>query len=311
MTLTNNKDLRGVIPAVVTPLSVDGSLHLENLALHVQTLKAEGCHGVLFMGTTGEGPSFDLSERMAVFEAGIQTAGDMLVLAGTGCASLSDTITLTRGAFELGAQGVVVIPPFYFKNVSTDGLLEFYRRVLEEAVPDGGKLLLYHFPNMSQVPITFELLEQLLTLDSSRVAGIKDSSGDADHLFELCTRFPTLKIFAGSDRLLHEGLKRGVAGCITAAANILAPLNAAVFDAFEAGDDPVELQAALTAGRSVIERFTPFPSSVKYLLTRRYHTPGWEVRPPLVSFPEESGQRMIEELRQSGISDRLEWMDQL
>jgi len=119
MTFTTKKEIKGVIPAVVTPLNGDGALNLKNLELHIQTLRAEGCHGVLLMGTTGEGPSFALGERMAVFEAGIQAAGNMPVLAGTGCASLSDTATLTRGAFELGVQGVVVIPPFYFKNVST------------------------------------------------------------------------------------------------------------------------------------------------------------------------------------------------
>lgn len=278
------EDLSGVVPAIATPLR-DGELHLPSLELHLRQLSQGGSHGVLVLGTTGEGPSLSVAERRALIEAARASAGDMFLLAGTGCASLADTITLTRSAFEFGADAVVVVPPFYFKGISDEGLLAYYRRLLDEALPDDGFLILYHIPKVTGVPISFELLERLLAVDDERVAGIKDSSGDLAHWQALCRRFPELRMFVGDDKLLHDGLQAGAAGCITAGGNILAMLGAAVYQTFKAGEDAAPAQATLTAARHVLDAYAPFPPSIKALLSVRY-AGGWEVRPPLLPLPD-------------------------
>lgn len=283
--MVSKQNLGGVVPAVATPLK-DGELHLAKLELHLRQLAADGSSGVLLLGTTGEGPSLSLAEREAIIEAGREYAGDMTLMAGTGCASLAETSTLTRRAFELGAEAVVVVPPFYFKSVSEEGLLAYYQRLLDEAIPDDGLLVLYHIPQVTGVPISFDLLENLLAIDSERVAGIKDSSGNIDHSRELCRKFPDLRVFVGDDKLLHGGLKAGTVGCITAGGNVLAALAAAVYRAYHDGQDAAAYQDQLTAARSVLDGFRPFPASVKSLLAARYGTDGWEVRPPLVALPE-------------------------
>lgn len=306
--MVSKQDLGGVVPAVATPLK-DGELHLANLKLHLRQLAEDGSCGVLLMGTTGEGPSLSLAEREAIVEAGREYAGDMMLMAGTGCASLAETITLTRRAFESGAEAVVVVPPFYFKSVSEEGLLTYYRALLDEAIPGGGLLVLYHIPQVSGVPISFDLLEKLLAVDSERVAGIKDSSGDIEHSRALCRKFPDLRVFVGDDKLLHEGLKAGAVGSITAGGNVLAALAAAVYKVYQDGQDATPYQDQLTAARSVLDGFTPFPASVKSLLAARYGSDGWDVRPPLTPLPEAERAALLSSLAELGLpQEHFAWL---
>lgn len=308
--MTSKQKLGGVVPAVATPLR-DGKLDLVNLERHLKQLGEDGSNGVLLLGTTGEGPSLSLPERQALIEAAREFTGDMLLLAGTGCASLSDTITLTRSSFEAGADAVVVVPPFYFKGVSEEGLLTYYRRLLDEAIPEHGLLILYHIPQVTGVPFSFDLLERLLAVDGARVAGIKDSTGDLDHGRELCRRFPELRVFVGDDKLLHEGLRAGAAGCITAGGNLLAMLGAAVYGKCQAGKDAARDQAQLTAARRVLDKYTPFPASVKGLLALRYAATGWDVRPPLVPLSDSELSALVEELSRVELPrEHFAWLHQ-
>jgi 4-hydroxy-tetrahydrodipicolinate synthase len=183
---------------------------------------ADGCNGVLVAGTTGEGASLSIAERCELVAAARDVSDSLVVMAGTGCASLPDTIQVTRQSYELGADAVLIVPPFFFRDVTTQGLKEYYRIVFEEAVPDSGGAFLYHIPQVSGIPIAHELLDYLIERFGDRVAGIKDSQGDRAGLVNFCQRFPNLRIFAGLDDLLLDGLKAGGAGYITAEANLLA-----------------------------------------------------------------------------------------
>jgi 4-hydroxy-tetrahydrodipicolinate synthase len=295
--MTTKADLAGVVPALVTPCYGDRRLAPDNLARHMRWAEGAGCDGVLLLGTTGEGPSLSVDERIAVLDAARDHAGDMLIMAGTGCASLRDTITLTRRAFELGADAAVVVPPFYYKQVTDDALVDTYRRLLDEAVPDDGLLVLYHIPQISGVGFSFEVIERLLGIDEARVAGIKDSSGDLAHGQALCRAFPNLRVFMGDDKLLHAGLQAGAVGCITAGANLFAPLSAAVYRAHRSGGgDAAHVQSRLTAARAALDAYKPFPASVKHLLALRYRTPGWDVLPPLAPLSEADGRALVASL---------------
>lgn len=309
--MTNKQELGGVIPAVVTPLR-DGRLDLVNLERHLQQLRNDGSNGVLMLGTTGEGPSLSLAERQALIEATREFTDDMLLLAGTGCASLIDTIALTHSAFEAGADAVVVVPPFYFKGVSDEGLLTYYRRLLDDAIPEHGLLILYHIPQVTGVPISFGLLDRLLTLDSGRVAGIKDSSGDLEHGREICRRFPELRMFVGDDKLLYVGLRAAAVGCITAGGNLLAMLSATVYQKFKVDKDAAPDQAQLTEARRVLDKYTPFPASIKGLLALRYASTGWDVRPPLAPLPDSELFGLVEELSRVALPrENFAWLHEI
>jgi 4-hydroxy-tetrahydrodipicolinate synthase len=228
----------------------------------------------------------------------------MVTIAATGCASLSDTLILTRFAFEAGADAVLVIPPFYYKNPHLEGLVTYYRAILEEAVPKNGTLLLYHIPQVTQVPISMELVERLMEAAPGKLAGIKDSGGDLVYQRELCESFPMLQIFAGSDSHLLESLRFGSAGCITACANVLAPLNVAVYNAFMQNQSEADaLQERLTAARAVLEKYMPFPPAIKYLLSYRYGTSGWEPRAPLVPLKPAEQTNLLGDLKATDLSN--------
>ena len=228
--------IQGVVTAVLTPVDRQGNPDLDRLERHLRQLERDGSDAVLMMGTTGEGPSFSVSERETVLEAAAQAAGKMQVMAQTGCASLVDTLSLTRHAFTLGLQAVTIMPPFFFKGVSDEGLYAYYSRVLDEAVPAWGKLMLYHIPQVTQVPISIRLVEMLLEKDESRIAGIKDSAGDISHLRDYCVHFPRLSVFTGNDQLILEALKVGAAGCVTGVVNLFAAMAGEIIRAFSSGD---------------------------------------------------------------------------
>lgn len=288
---------KGVIVAVVTPFTSDDRVDLNNLQKLIQMLYREGADGILLFGTTGEGPSLSFSEQEQVLSAGLEVSRDMIVMAGTGCAALPDTIRLTRRAFELGADAVVTVPPFYFKKFTTDGIYEYYRRVLDEAVPEDRHLFLYDIPKVTGVPITHDLVERLLAYAEPKLGGIKDSTGDWQHSLDYIQKFPQLRIFVGTDVYLLEGLRHGAAGCITAGANLFASLAADVQRAFLAGGDAEPLQSRLTAARLGLERYLPFPATLKSLLELRFGGPGWEVRPPLVPLTTEQRDDLVSTLQ--------------
>jgi 4-hydroxy-tetrahydrodipicolinate synthase len=231
------------------------------------------------------------------------------LLVGTGTPSLADSIWLTRRAFMHGADAVVVVPPYYYKSLTTEGLTAYFRQLIENAVPDHGMLLLYHIPQVTGIPITFAVLEGLLEKEADRLVGVKDSSGDIDHARRLCVAFPGLRVFVGSDSLFLAGLEAGAAGCITAGANVLAPLATALYRAFqEGGDKAVSLQARLSAARVVLERHPPFPAALKSLLAFRYSSPEWRVRPPLAPLSQAEFGTLKQSLDELNLGDLLPWL---
>jgi 4-hydroxy-tetrahydrodipicolinate synthase len=306
--MLNGSELSGVMSAVATPLANDDRPDLEALQLHLKSLEGDGCSGVLLMGTTGEGPSLGLDERKTIIREGRRAAGSMKVIAGTGCASLTETVELTRCAFDFGADAVLVVPPFYYKNLSVQGLYTYYIRLLEVAVPEDGSVLLYHIPQVTQVPITHELLQELVVRDPIRISGVKDSGGDLANTRMLCEHEPRLRVFTGHDSQFLSALSLGAAGCITAVANAFAPLAVEVLRAFNAGEDAEGPQAMLSEVREILGDYQPFAASIKYLLSVRYGPKGWNVRPPLMPLPAEPQDSLMRRLSALDISKWIDWL---
>jgi len=298
--MTFFKRLRGVYAAALTPLKADGSPDLAALPVFLDFLARRGCHGALLLGTTGEGPSFATNERLAIFEAALivrQEHPDFNLLAGTGTPSVVETAALTKAAFDIGMDGVVVLPPYYYRMADDDGLFAWFKQVIESSVPSGGALLGYHIPSVSGVALSLDLVGRLKDAFPDRFAGIKDSSSDPEHASQAGQRFgKDLVVLNGNDSLLTHALRSNAAGCITAMTNLFSPFARKVYDAFTDGLADPASQAHLNACREVMNRYPPAPPLLKALINRQHGFPKWPVRPPLSPLPETILDQAVESL---------------
>ncbi len=275
--------LAGVFAANVTPFD-PASLAIDHgwMRRHLAYLRARGCDGIVPLGTNGEGPAMSVAERKTVIDSALAAADGLAVVPGTGCASLPDTVELTRYALQAGADSVLVIPPFFFKNVSHAGVLAYYQRLCDAAVQPGQQILLYHFPQLSMVPISDAVMAGLRQSHPGCVAGVKDSSGNFDSIVHWNKLFPDLRVFAGSDSLASRAHAAGVAGTITAGGNLVPDLLQGVRQAVLAGRDPAPIQERLNEVRGWLERSPSMHAATKFLLTRFAGLPQTAVRPPLI-----------------------------
>ncbi len=282
--------LAGVYAAAVTPLRPDLSPDLEALAPFLAFLASRGCHGALIFGTTGEGPSFSPEERKAVWKSALRVREQypgFRLLAGTGTPSLTETIDLTELAFDLGFDGAVTLPPYYFRKATDEGLFDWFEQVIKKSVPKDGFLLGYHFPGVAGIGFSIELLSRLKDAFPAQFAGIKDSSHDEDFARLLGAKFgDDLAVFSGTDSDFTFALQNHAAGCITAPANLISPALREIYDAFVSGKDTSAAQAKVNEQRHALEKYPPFPPALKALLARLHHLPRWPVRPPLVELKE-------------------------
>jgi len=225
---------------------------------------------------------------------------------------LPDTLELTRRAVELGCGGVLMLPPFYYKDVSDEGLYRSFAEVIDRIADDRLRIYLYHIPPVAQVSITLPLIERLLKDYPGIVVGIKDSSGDWNNTKTMLAQFKGEKfnIFPGSETFLLDGLRNGAAGCISATANVN-PKAISHLAATWQQDDADEQQAGLDRLRSIFQGYVMIPA-MKAAVAHYSATPGWRrVRPPLVGFDDEQSKKLIESLEALGFTmDGLENLDE-
>jgi len=295
-----HNELYGVIAAALTPLQADGSPAYQDFPLLLDFLAGRGCHGALLFGTTGEGPSFSPQERIDGLKAALEVCRRhpaFRLLVGTGTPSLEESVEINRAAFDLGADGVVTLPPYYFSKASAAGLFTWFSELIRRSVPPGGALLYYHIPSITAIPLDLDWLERLMEAYPDRRIGIKDSTTDPDFARQLGARFGhDLLTFNGTDPLFDLALENRASGCITAMANLRSPDLRLVWDARQAGTVDLAAHERLAAYREITSRYPPNPSLYKALLPRLHHLPAWAVRPPLVGLPPEQIQAVLAEL---------------
>jgi 4-hydroxy-tetrahydrodipicolinate synthase len=295
----------GVFAAALTPITDALAPDKAALIAHCRWLLANGCDGVAPLGTTGEATSFSVSERMAILDALAESGipGERLIV-GTGSTAFPDTVELTRRAVAIGAAGALVLPPFYFKNPSEDGLFAFYSEVIQRVGDGRLRLFLYHFPQMSSVPIGIGLIERLMARYPKVVAGAKDSSGELGNMIAMA-RIPQFRVFSGTERLLLPVLEAGGVGCITAGANIIAPITGQLYAAWRrsgASADAKRLQDEVTRQRLLLDGFPMIPG-MKAMLARRFGLPQWRnVRPPIVRLAAAQEAALFGKMDEAGIS---------
>lgn len=290
----------GLWPPVATPFRDDLSIDMEALAELCRKLLAEGAHGLAVLGTTSEANSLDLGERRAVLEhlIGSGIAADRL-LPGTGACAIGDAVALTRHAVALGVRGVLLLPPFYYKGVSDEGLFAFVSEVIDRIGDSRLALYLYNFPQMTTLTWSPALIERLHHTYPRTVAGLKDSSGDTAYVDALLQRFPGFAVFPSSEALMLAALRKGAAGCISATANVNAAAIRALYDAAQApgGERRAEqLHEPVAAVRKLIQGY-PLIAAVKAILAAETGNAGWaRVRPPLDALDPERTRALLDSL---------------
>ena len=278
--------IHGVFCASATPILEDGTPDHATFAIHAQALLDEGCDGIALLGTTGEANSFSIAQRQALLDQVIASGIEpQRLLPGTSQTNVADTVTLMRHAVDAGVKAAVVLPPFYYKGVSDEGLFRFYAEAIEGVGRDDLRVVLYHIPPIAQVGLSVELVGRLLEAFPGIVVGIKDSSGKLESMQQFASSFQDFSVLAGADPFMLPLLRSGGAGCITSSSNLIGRHLRVVFDNWYQPDQSARVDAAQTrinAWRDLSNAYVQLPT-VKAMLAKRRNHPGWtRVRPPLV-----------------------------
>jgi 4-hydroxy-tetrahydrodipicolinate synthase len=296
--------LAGVLAPLLTPFQADLAPDAGRLARHGRWLLSQGCAGLAVFGTTSEANSLSADEREALLERLLEDGIDPgKLMPGTGCCALTDTVRLTRHAVRAGCAGVLVLPPFYYKSVSEDGLFRSFAEVIERVGDARLRVYLYHIPPVAQVPISLGLVERLLGAYPGTVAGIKDSSGDWKNTQALLDAFAKsgFDVFAGSERFLLADLRGGGVGCITATGNVNPAAIARLHREWRSPEAEA-LQAGLDALRGAVERLPLIPA-LKEMVAHYGGDPAWRtVRPPLSRLSREQVEGLLSELGRLGFA---------
>jgi 4-hydroxy-tetrahydrodipicolinate synthase len=275
-----SKALSGVIAAIATPIDENGAPDLKRAVSLARYLLDNGCDGLNVLGTTGEATSFSVDERKGVMSAykanGLPTHRLMV---GTGAASVTDAVALTRHAADLGFGGALVLPPFYYKGVPDDGLVAYVETLVKATEQKPIPIYLYHFPAMSGLPWHVALIRRLLDSYSSRIVGLKDSSGDMAYARSAAAISKDFAVFPSTEACLLDARRGDFAGCISATANLNADLCARAWSE----GDTAALEAAVTIRKLFDGK--PLVPGVKALLAHIHGDAGLaRVRPPLAPF---------------------------
>ena len=296
------KRIEGVLAPVITPFRKDYAPDAPRFVRHCRWLLKSGCAGLAAFGTNSEANSMSVAEKRALLEALV--AGGVpasALMPGTGHCALSDSIEMTRAAVELGCAGVLMLPPFYYKGVSDEGLYRNFAEVIERVGDERLQLYLYHIPPVAQVAITLPLIEKLLSKYPGIVAGVKDSSGDWSNTRAMLDAFAKVgfDVFAGSEVFLLDNMRHGGKGCITATGNINPGPIANVYRSWRSADAE-RLQAGISATRKIVQK-QPMIPALKAAVAHFGNDALWKTcRPPLVELTPQQEETLVTELKAAG-----------
>jgi len=286
----------GVLVPVLTPFTPGGEPDAGRFIAFCRWLLDQGAGGLAIFGTTSEANSMSPAERMELLdrliEAGVPA---QKLMPGTGACAMTDAAMLVRHAVGHGCGGVLMLPPFYYKGVSDDGIFAFISGVIDKVGSPALKLFLYHIPPMAVIGFSLDLVGRLITAYPETVVGLKDSSGDWSNTTALLERFPGFAVFPGSEVFLLDGLRKGAAGCITASGNVNVPGIKKVYDNWR-GPRAEALQAEITTLRNTLQAY-PMVPALKRIVAHYHNDPSWAaVRPPLVPLDPAQSAALITDL---------------
>jgi len=318
--------IRGVLAPVVTPFKNDLSPDSQRFIAHCKWLLSQNC-GLAVFGTNSEANSLSIQERAMLLDELVATGVDpSRMMPGTGCCSITETVKLTAQAVEHGCAGVLMLPPFYYKDVSEEGLYRYFSEVVQRVGDARLKIYLYHIPPVAVVGITTGLVERLLAAYPNEIAGMKDSSGDWNSTRMFLDLFATASpartsfdVFVGSESFLLANMRNGGVGTISATANVNPAAIHSVFaeattrqeavsasgprrtgDNDAALSDLDEQQQGLNVVRAVFSngKFPSMVAALKQAIAIYRNDPEWvRMRPPLVELTPEQAKTLAAELK--------------
>jgi 4-hydroxy-tetrahydrodipicolinate synthase len=286
----------GVLVPVLTPFTAGGEPDAGRFIAFCRWLLDQGAGGLAIFGTTSEANSMSPAERMELLdrliEAGVPA---QKLMPGTGACAMTDAAMLVRHAVGHGCGGVLMLPPFYYKGVSDNGIFAFISGVIDKVGSPALRLFLYHIPPMAVIGFSLDLVGRLITAYPETVVGLKDSSGDWSNTAALLERFPGFAVFPGSEVFLLDGLRKGAVGCITASGNVNVPGIKKVYDNWR-GPQAEALQAEITTLRNTLQAY-PMVPALKRIVAHYHNDPNWAtVRPPLVPLDPAQSAALITDL---------------
>lgn len=292
----------GVLVPVLTPFTASGEPDPQRLAAFCRWLLDQGANGLAIFGTTSEANSMSPTERMHLLDrliaAGIPAE---ILMPGTGACAVSDAVELMRHAVGHGCGGVLMLPPFYYKPVSDDGIFAFVAQVIDKVASPALRVYLYHIPPVAVVGYSLDLVGRFIEAYPKSVVGLKDSSGDWNNTAALLERYPGFAVFPGSEVFLLDALRKGGAGCITATGNINVPGIARIYANWQKPEADA-LQAEATALRKTMQAY-PMVPALKRVVAHFHNDPAWAaVRPPLTPLDAAQSAALIADLARLGFT---------
>ena len=286
----------GIFVATITPFDRNLEVDYEVLHSHVEFLVSKNVNGLIPCGTNGEFSSLTLNEAKKVIEETLNFSGKTMVVAGTGRSNIIETLELSRFAWDLGVDALMIVPPYYYK-AKEEGLFQYYSGIFEELSET--PIFLYNIPKYSKNEITLGLVKKLS--EYPNLIGVKDSSGDDERVKSLVKAFPSLKIFAGSDAQVYLVFSVGGVGQISAIANVFPEKALAIFEAFKRGDleESFEKQKEFSEIRSIFKEY-PARGGFKYIYSLISGNKSF-VRPPLLDLTEAQQEELKKRLQEKGI----------
>ena len=282
--MNSSSALRGVLAPNLTPFEENGRIAMDLYVAHAKRLLDEGCVGLVPFGTTGEALSVGIEERIGALNALVESGIDAgTLLPGAGLTNPADTLRLVEAAAHAGCRGVLVLPPFFFKNVPDEGLFRYFGELVAATRGSGCGIYVYHIPQVAGVGVPPSVVRRLREAHPDAIHGIKDSSGSWENLEELFP-IPGLQVYPGQENYLFEALERGAPGCITATANLNAGAIGKIVRMFDsdAQDAAKGAMANVRAFRKTVEGYAPIPAMKGLLARASGDVRWWNVRPPLL-----------------------------
>ena len=308
--------VRGVLAPVVTPFKADLAPDSQRFIAHCKWLLSQNC-GLAVFGTNSEANSLSMEERAMMLDELVAAGVDpSRMMPGTGCCSIMETVKLTKQAVGNGCAGVLMLPPFYYKDISEEGLYRYFSEVVQRVGDARLKIYLYHIPPVAVVGITPKLVERLLAAYPDAIAGMKDSSGDWNNTKTFLDAFAKsdFDVFVGSESFLLANMWYGGVGTISATANVnpaaIYKLYADLVQSRTGGSAAAQAhlddqQQRLNVVRGVFsnKKFPTMIAALKQAIAIYADDPAWRtVRPPLVELTPEQANTLAAELKAIGFT---------
>jgi 4-hydroxy-tetrahydrodipicolinate synthase len=288
---------QGVYAATLTPMHNDFSCNYKELANHCKDLMSRGCSGVVLFGSTGEGPSFSVEERILTLKNLIDLGLDpKRLIMGISCCSFKDAVALTFTATKLNCAAVMIVPPFFYKNTDEKGVITFYKEIIQQVENPNLKIFLYHIPQFSGVPITINMISALRQKFPHQVIGIKESEGNMSFTKEILAKFPDFKVFVGKETHISEAIKSGAAGSITGLCNAFPELTCSLFE-YGRNQQKPNYNEIVNNIVKILSDHPIFPA-IKKLVEMQKGSAWQTMRPPLIPLSEKQNKLLIDSLDQ-------------